>query len=113
MDRQAIYDKVKHHLLVAQPRKATSSEGGYEYQNDSGDRCAIGCLIPDDHSSLDDGHPVRSLLHNYPDLKELWGVAEDTDMDFLEFLQNIHDRSPVCDWKKELISVAKLFGLNP
>ena len=112
MDRQAIYDKVKHHLLVAQPRPALSGEGGYNYQNLAGDRCAIGCLIPDGHPGLNSEFRVRGLLSSYPDLGQLWGV-DTADIEFLEYLQAVHDSYLPLGWEAELAYIAKKFRLNP
>ena len=90
MDRQAIYDKVKHHLLVAQPRPALSGEGGYNYQ--------------DGHPGLTSEFRVRGLLSSYPDLG---------DTTFLAVLQAIHDNYPASKWESELAYIAKVYGLNP
>ncbi len=63
------------------------------YKNDAGNRCAVGCFIPEDTSEKVFKHrgSAISLLDKYPDLKvkmPLSGLA-------LESLQQIHDKNGI------------------
>jgi hypothetical protein len=43
---------------------------GCSYQTPYGNRCAIGCFIPDGHPGLKSGSLVNDLLEVYPELKD-------------------------------------------
>ena len=99
MNKQDIYDKVRAHLLSmdAPATRASALTGGGEsclyLDPDTGRKCAIGCLIPDGHPGQGFLGDVLSLMDEYPDLADLWGVSFDDDEDgqFLYQLQRVHD----------------------
>ena len=47
MNRQEVFDKIYLHL-IEQGRKSVNSDGRCQYRYPDGDKCAIGCLIPDE-----------------------------------------------------------------
>lgn len=58
------------------------------YRGDNGQKCAVGCLIPDEiYDTNMEGHGVGEILHTYtlPDLVGNYAL--------LSRLQNLHDRS--------------------
>lgn len=60
------------------------------YQNKSGNRCAIGCFIPDGHPALGSKKPANMLIFDYPNLK--YYMPFDTE-DGLRKFQKAHDRA--------------------
>jgi len=101
VDRRSIFEKVKTHLL-AQNCKAIDSLGCCVHMTDAGMRCAIGCLIPDNHPGIPYTGGVDALLCSYSNLRILWGVESDDDEVFLMRLQDIHDDYDPTDWEIEL-----------
>lgn len=110
MNRQEIFDRVSKHLLT-QMRHARDDRG-CRYITSSGDRCAIGCLIPDNHPGLNITGSVNTLLQMCPDLKGLWDVYGYLDTTFLNDLQKVHDNYNPNDWKYKLAIFAEKYGLN-
>ena len=139
MDRQSTFDKVVKHLL-AQNRKAQAVflqvRVTCMYLTPSGDKCAIGCLIPDGHPGQRQEGTVHDLFKAHPDLAEMLEVHADTtdqyyygeadyeeligpsrddkrrDVSFLSELQKIHDYTSVADWPSQLQAHAERWGLK-
>ena len=61
-----------------------------QYKDENGNRCAIGCFIPDEHNGLGFQGGVGDLLKNYPDLKLYMPLD---DIMGLESFQVAHDES--------------------
>lgn len=103
-DREA-FDRVARHLLTQKARaNQIAGEPACCYRARDGKRCAIGCLIADEHyredlegcallPSSDEAHPVIEALRRS-------GVQ--ADIRLLARLQTIHDRKPVNQWRKHL-----------
>lgn len=111
MNKQAIFDKVKEHLLTQkqQSRTMMGLPGGYvekprcAYRGDNGRKCAIGALIPDDmYVSWMEGNSVIFLIDKYPVVQAHLGVENNSDVTFLNELQGIHDAWDPVDWEKRL-----------
>lgn len=69
-----------------------------QYKNKEGNRCFIGCFIPDNHPALRQTDGVRYILCEYPDLVE---VMPFNDVYNLTKFQKVHDLAT-----SELYSVA-------
>lgn len=115
MDRQAIFNTVKAHLL-AQGRKA-EREGydgypGCVYRADNGDKCAVGCLIPDDlYSPKMEGTKARQLIAENEALARHLGISKEEDggypeREFIQSLQHIHDNRDPSNWSAALDTFA-------
>lgn len=63
------------------------SGNGCVYETEKGNRCAVGCFIPDGHSALSYIGGASQLLDEYPELAELMPM----DTDDLVKLQSEHD----------------------
>ena len=115
MDRQSIYNRVRDHLL-AQNQKAKGGCGYsvplYRYQNKAGLKCAIGCLMPAGHPALNAQGGVHAMLQQHPDLERLWEVAVHEDINFLGYLQSIHDGCTPLEWPAKLREFAARQGLE-
>jgi hypothetical protein len=69
-------------------------EGYCLYEGPDGNRCAIGCFIPDGHEALNRGYnSAPTIMRCYPELQKLMPFAESCEL--LEF-QSAHDE---CDGK--------------
>lgn len=115
MNRQEIYNKVRDHLLK-QGRRAAGlrfDEPACLYLNANGDRCAIGCLIPDGHPGLGFRGAVFQLLDTYPDLRDQLGAKCGADDEFLHGLQRLHDAHYPVQWAQMLSQFAERNGLQP
>lgn len=60
------------------------------YLAEDGNRCAIGCFIPDGHIALLSLMSVNGILTNYPDLKNFMPLESKVG---LRKLQKTHDRA--------------------
>lgn len=124
MTRQEIFDTVATHLITQGRRAWTGTNCMYLAPN--GDRCAIGCLIPDDlytpemeGSGVDcfydredaDGQAIDAFIGTL----ERLGIDENDDVtrNLLVGLQSVHDRDT--NWpdpRPALRDVAGKFGLE-
>ena len=82
--RESVMAKIKEYNDGSRAVGAHSCE----YLTDSGNRCAVGCFIPDGHEALSYEGDASDLLHCYEDL------ADDMPLNIkqLQTLQNVHDR---------------------
>lgn len=117
MNRQDIFNRVAGHLLTQKVAAKDANENCIYLDEATGNRCAIGCLIPDGHEALNSLSDMEGLLEEYPDLVELWQVdiddqGEENDIDFFNGLQFIHDFSTPKGWKTRLTHFADDHELN-
>lgn len=116
-DQQKIFDRVATHLLT-QNQKSTRAFGESlrcVYRGDYGCKCAVGCLIDDEHydPSLE-GESITSprvsravelslgILINY----------KNKNLNLLRALQTIHDLDEPSNWAQQLAQLAKNYGLT-
>ena len=96
------FNKVKKHLLN-QKERAMNSHGACSYFNDSGLKCAVGCLIPESlYESTIEGICIEDIIKNTDHFKcnkEL----EKHDIELLKELQYIHDETPIEIWDYHLM----------
>lgn len=94
--KQQTFDIVSRHL-IRQNAKSRDGKGDCLYRDSNGNRCAAGCLIPDDRYSANlDGNTV------YASKIEYLFVDLGHDIDILKDLQEIHDSYDVEKWREEL-----------
>jgi hypothetical protein len=113
LNKQEIFDTVAKHLLKQMEQSLTHRLNGKiilstqcAYRGDSGCKCAIGCLIPDDRydPSLEGNDVVRGLVRQ---------LLIDIGIDMTNFsiasliidLQHTHDAYEPKDWAGELVRV--------
>ena len=107
MNMQEVYFKVRNHLLTQGRRAKIYDQCRYRAPN--GDKCAIGCLIPDDkYDPSMEGH----LISCSPLIQDAIGASED-HIDFLTDLQRVHDFSNPSEWNERLQAVALRYKLEP
>ena len=127
-DKQEIFDTVAVHLLTQNAKslagnkaiKNTSFEDNCLYRNDFGQKCAIGCLIPDElYDTGLEYHSAYELVQLATDLIDdpeifkpfiVWDTPEVRDL--LCDLQGVHDVEKIEDWPTELARVAFEYKLN-
>lgn len=131
LTHQEIFNTVATHLLK-QNRQCQDPIGCRYYDPSTGNKCAVGCLIPADryHCRLE-GHSIESIISVLRglyrdedqldvDQQELLAILGDvgvgtTDLNTLKLLhelQQIHDNIKVADWKLELAELAERRDLN-
>lgn len=114
MTKQEIFDKVVTHLLTQKVKAAVfDPETGAEacrYRDDCGNKCAVGCLIPDDlYSNAMESLGVGTLLDRYPSLESVLPSEYRT---MLWDLQQVHDGHEPDQWTCELKILAAKYGLG-
>lgn len=115
VDRQAVFDRVRDHLLRQKRRslRAILGEQFCAYRDENGLKCAIGCLITDQayRPSIEGNNPKDARVKN---ALRASGIEIDGEADllFLGRLQSIHDSEEPEDWAAELKSFAHLYDLN-
>jgi hypothetical protein len=72
-------------------QRCTSAYGhGCLYSNETGNRCAVGCFIPDGHKGLKSRGDAVSLIINFPELRQKMPFDEPGP---LTAFQRAHDDS--------------------
>lgn len=110
LSKQEILNKVASHLIKQGAPAYADDVGECLYlDRNTGNRCAIGCLIPDGHPALDYVGGVGSLLTKFRDLVPIFGDEQYYPM--LEELQQVHDTHLAEDWPSRLRTVAERHNL--
>ena len=88
MNRQEIFDKIYLHL-IEQGRKSIDSDGQCMYRSPDGDKCAIGCLIPDElyTPELEGNGANMPIIVDV--LRKIYPDMTDEDLVFLLDLQGL------------------------
>ena len=122
MNTQEMFDTVCIHLL-AQNEKAKSYNGGIEhgncvYKTSRGLKCAVGCLIADEHynSNLEG----KGIEANVPATRSPRNAVEKSigreltikEIRLLSRLQRLHDGYSPEEWPSGLSRIARRFELN-
>lgn len=117
MNKQQVYDMVRQHLLKQGCYSLPESEDDGEhcaYRGANGNKSPIGLLIKEEfYSKTIEGdrisrHPVRSAV----ELSLGFKLSKD-DADFLEDLNDLHDREKVSEWPIKLKEFAIKHNLTP
>jgi len=121
MTRQEIFDKVAKHLLTQNAKARGDVETGgpsgcLYYDSETGRKCAIGCLIPQDQYDprMEDQGCVNNNEMVIDVLKSI-GIdcgCNGADYFFIQSLQKIHDNNAVSVWKNRLITFAASWDLD-
>ena len=119
MNQQEMFDKVAIHLLTQNKKAIKVLKNEYTglddnmcvYRNDAGEKCAAGCLIPDElYDPKFEGMNTSAY-----DLQHVWatiGIDMIHDLALLNKLQKIHDTYTPSKWHRQLEIVAVEFKLN-
>lgn len=111
LSMQQIFDKVVTHLLT-QNAKSVDNMNDCLYRNEQGLRCAVGCLIADEHYTPDlEGHYSGSGVVSFALEKSGVEITPQVDK-LLSALQSIHDNSEVEYWGSDLQAVAQIHYLE-
>lgn len=115
MSLQSVFDRVVIHSR-AQPRQATSADSDLcLYRAPNGDKCFVGCLIPDErYSNSMEGMSLGGSSDSGRLMKIVFGDVEwdPTMVVLLTQLQSIHDRYRPEKWPALLQKTADNFGLT-
>lgn len=103
--KQETFDTVVAHLRK-QGRAAVSAAGACRYRSDEGDKCAVGCLIPDERyrplfegKRVDPDDPSDHLTILLTELGHSLSLCQS--------LQHVHDRMNPSHWEKGFRIVAR------
>jgi hypothetical protein len=95
MDRQMIFDRVTKHLAEQKRPAMDEDEEGCAYRGADGRKCAIGCLIDDEHYApeLEGNSPLETSVATA--VAQSLGIEplRPAECRFLEKLQSAHDAS--------------------
>lgn len=114
--KQETFDTVVAHLRK-QKRQAKNSEAGQmcQYLAANGDKCAVGCLIPEDRYSEDlEGEVVHGGLSDDPNRNTRITILMHKlghDLGLCKDLQAAHDHLSPEGWESEFESIASWHGL--
>ena len=117
MTEQEIFDRVVHHLGK---QRVLAFEGGHcKYRDSLGNKCAIGCLIPDDLYRPEFEGYAFEILFGFPEIEKLFsGMPIDLliDLQFCHDCKGVEmlgqDYPPLPQWEKELYRIARVHGLD-
>lgn len=121
MDKQEIFDKIITHLRTQKVK--SGNESFCMYKDANGNKCAVGCLIPDDlydpliDDDVSNNHGTGLKVNVYAKealLKAGINTNDESIIDFLAELQFIHDSMADVwsDFQEERIrDVARMCGL--
>jgi hypothetical protein len=112
MNKQEVINKVHQYFIVEKhPQSIEVISGQCRYRNPVGNKCAIGCLIPDSIYTKDmEALTVKSLLNRYPDVSRTLNI-QDEDIEFLDALQRIHDKR-FESFERELKYICNIYALE-
>jgi len=106
LNRQATFNKVATHLLSMRCRALKN--GSCAYRSRRGNRCAIGCLIPDEMYNNKMEYKIVDYIFS-----EISGLfAADVNPGFLSSLQQIHDCHDKYAWRYMLVNFARVNNLS-
>ena len=98
MKNQTIFNKVLEHIR-SMKHQSLNASGNCVYRTPDGNKCAVGCLIPNkDYSpKMDniDSTEISSVWHRFKALKRLF---KDDQLELLRDLQKVHD--DICNWSE-------------
>lgn len=101
MNTQEAFDAMWQHAKTM-PMIARNLYGKCSYRTETGNKCLIGCLIPDriyNHTWDTESMSVVALLRR-PEIQEILG---NVDPKFLSVAQGIHDSTHSVDWRERLL----------
>lgn len=107
--RQETFDVVVKHLL-AQNAHAAGDNGTCLYRAPGGRKCAVGCLIADEHYSPE--MEGKGAIGNDRILNAIVASGYPPDLHLLSDLQATHDGLPASLWPAELRRIASKFNLT-
>lgn len=106
MSYQAIFNKISKHL-IKQNSKAIQGDCCVCYDEITGNRCAIGCLLPLNFYKKSD-----VFIGTYTVMSNINGVDDPYKYTFIKSFQHIHDNESVNNWTKKLIELARKYSLK-
>ncbi len=125
LTNQEIFDKVAKHLLAQNKQSRrdtcyTTMTSACLYRTPGGLKCAVGCLIDDEHYDQNcEGVSVSKLVATGPKVITLRESLERSGVDIhnedtqelLRQLQILHDQNEPQTWGNGLLAVAAKLGL--
>jgi hypothetical protein len=95
---QQAFDKMSEHLLSMNGRSIDPYLDSCKYRSPNGQKCVVGCLIPDKmyepdmDFSEDKDTSIKGVWERFPQVKELVKYDNESEMvDFLIDFQLLHD----------------------
>ena len=117
---QSIFNQVAEHLLTQNAQSfAVANSRNCAYRGTGGRKCAVGCLITDEHyhpsiegcSSTSSGVASRVLASIDP--SDTLQEEQYEIQSLLRRLQTMHDHYAPTEWPKRLGRIATEFNLKP
>lgn len=100
---QDIFNQVYKHLMT-QKIACQDSQGFKDFINESGNRCALGCLMSEKEANLYRGTSPQCIGG--------WESLDSEKRLFLLMLVDVHDDLDPLDWKEGLFEIARKFNLD-
>ena len=111
-NNQEFFDKVTRHLLTQKVKAMQLNPLGDDqclYLDSNGNKCAIGCCIPNGHEAQEAKMSVSNLMDCYEDIRELFS---NVSINVLETLQSCHDSYEPDKWFNRLRQIARDYNLD-
>ena len=121
MTNQEIFNTVAKHMLK-QGVRAVDKNGACQYKTPAGNKCAFGCLIPDELynpclegkiACLGTVKDNLAIPDYFAKVYEFNGIKQES-LPLIKDLQTLHDNMHINpkDWKSCLITIAQVHGLS-
>ena len=112
MDNQEAYDRIVEYFTRPDAKLGLSDAGKCVYRGQDGQRCAAGCLIPDEAYDPSFEYKTFFSISCSPGLLDAMGINYDTAT-FIDQCQSAHDAADDLDaFLSDLDRVAKEFELQ-
>ncbi len=108
MEPQEAFDKMVSHLRKQGEQSKVRIGKKCLYRSDTGLKCAVGCLIPDEDYCSDMENQGASSFRGFPTFKG-WPAAT---LDVMSNMQGMHDNTLVRGWERGFSDVALVCGLE-
>ncbi len=111
-NNQEFFDRVAKHLLTQKVKAIEKNHMGNDqcrYLDCNGNKCAIGCWIPNGHDAQDAQMGISNLMNTYEDIKEIFS---NVSISLLERMQSCHDSHDIDKWFGRLKSLAREYYLD-
>lgn len=111
MNNQEAFDTMVKHLAKQKEKAIDPNDlDSCLYRSPTGLKCAVGALIPDElYSSEFEGNSIIGVLDSDIELSQ---VFKEVDNGLLDGAQDIHDRTPIMEWKHHFKNLGSKFNLS-
>lgn len=111
---QEVFDFIAAHLLKQDRKAGVAIDNNFtcKYRDESGAKCAAGCLIPDDKYTVSmEERPWHGSFFGKLGITDAFEFSKNHS-ELISSLQSLHDNENVDSWKANLSVVAEYYNLS-